>query len=138
MWTCPPSRADLLQIGFRNLHRANNHRGQPVEAELRRSGGREIDNAAAFERAAIVNADINDAAVVSVGDFDGAAEWQAAMCRRERARISPLTTRRFAAAVGIDGGYPSFRASHSHQRAIPRTGSDTRSCDHPQSPANVK
>src|SRR3954452_15487091 len=100
MWTCPPSRADLcLQIGFPNLHRTNDDGGKPLEAELRRSGGREIDNAAAFERAAIVNADINDAAVVSVGDFDGAAEWQRAMCRlllNGRVRFAAVSARGLA------------------------------------------
>src|ERR1044071_1692778 len=138
---CRPSRADPIHLTLDlalNLHGADGNGREPVEAESMRRRGGKIDDAAACERAAVVDADIDHAAVALIGDLDGAAERQSAVRRCQRLGVDAFAARGLVTVVGIDRSNSTFGKSRSGERTTQQASSSNRSCGHPQSPANMR
>src|SRR5688500_1505642 len=76
-------------------------RSKPRKADGAGPGGGEIDHPAANERAAVVDAHDDRAAVAPVGDPHPRAERQAAMCGGEASRIGALTVCGLATGMAV-------------------------------------
>jgi hypothetical protein len=76
--------------------------GEAVKAEHSGPRRRQIDYPAFDERATIIDAHDNAAAVALIGDANLRAERECAMCRRQRRRRTAFATRGFPAFIGID------------------------------------
>ena len=70
---------------------------EPVDADRARRGARQVDDTAANEGSAIVDAHDNSVAVVRVGDAHARAERQRTVCSGQGVLIVTLTACRLAA-----------------------------------------
>src|SRR4051812_40511935 len=57
---------------------------------------------------------------------------------RQLSGIGAFAARRFAAFIGINRGYTALGLGHASKATTKQKRSDKRSCDHPQSPANIE
>src|SRR5262245_49104839 len=84
------------------LDDADIDRSEAGEAELARAGGRQVDDAAANEGTAVVDADHDRTAVFLVGDAHLGAERQRLVGGRQRGRLGTLAIGSPASFISVD------------------------------------